>query len=92
MQSPPISESTQTGAQAQKQEVRISANFANLKPPDPKPRDPSTGIYFIKDWGGHCGRGFVSNSRFSSVDPVIKRTNRSTSRKWRSLNTKGEKP
>ena len=49
----------------------------------PAKRDP----YDCKTWGSSCGRGFVSDSRFGS-DQVIKRTNRSTSRKWRKLDEK----
>jgi hypothetical protein len=57
--------------------------------PDPKHPgkhiDPSTGIWPISEWGASCYMGFVSNSRFGS-GPVIKRTNRETTRKWRKLN------
>ena len=60
----------------------------NLEPAPPKgeekERDPKTGIFAIKDWGPHCGRGFVSDSRFGS-DLVIKRTNRASTKKWRKL-------
>jgi hypothetical protein len=47
--------------------------------------DPATGIWEISEWGGSCGRGFVSDSRFGPNQPVIKRTNRATSRRWRKL-------
>lgn len=50
-----------------------------------KSRDPKTGIYPIAEWGWECARGFVSDSRFSSTDRVIKRTNRDTTRKWRKV-------
>lgn len=39
----------------------------------------------IAEWGSECGRGFVSDSRFSSSDQVIPRTNRNTTRKWRGV-------
>ena len=62
----------------------------NLEPAPPrrkeKERDPKTGIFAIKDWGPHCGRGFVSDSRFGS-DLVIKRTNRASTKKWRKLSS-----
>ena len=49
--------------------------------------NPETGIYYIKDWGGHCGIGFVGDQRFAqSGEQVIKRTNRQTTKKWRKLN------
>lgn len=48
--------------------------------------DPDTGIWPISDWGHECGRGFVSDARFSGGrSKVIKRTNRNTTRKWRKL-------
>ena len=48
--------------------------------------DPATGIWPICEWGRECARGFVSDARFARAgDVVIKRTNRNTSRKWRSL-------
>jgi hypothetical protein len=57
-------------------------------PADPrnpgKHLDPSTGIWPIEEWGSACGRGFISDSRFGGGQ-VIKRTNRSTSRKWRKV-------
>ena len=43
--------------------------------------DPETQIKPIGEWGGACGRGFVSDARFGSGQ-VIKRTNRETTRKW----------
>jgi hypothetical protein len=47
--------------------------------------DPKTGIWPISEWGPSCGRGFVSNARFarSASEQVIQRTNRETTRKWR---------
>ena len=51
--------------------------------------DPKTGIRKIADWGPACARGFVSNSRFSPTDTVIPRTNRQTTRKWRSVDKGG---
>jgi hypothetical protein len=42
-----------------------------------------TGIYPISEWGYACARGFVSDSRFGEGQPVIKRTNRETTRRWR---------
>jgi hypothetical protein len=48
--------------------------------------DPRTGIRPISEWGASCGRGFVSNSRFGKNQPVIPRTNRKRTRKWRQLN------
>jgi hypothetical protein len=51
--------------------------------------DPETGIWPIREWGNSCYRGFVSNERFAGATaaPVIKRTNRETTRKWRQLET-----
>lgn len=44
--------------------------------------DPATGIAPIHEWGAACGRGFVSDSRFSrGGDTVIKRTNRTATKK-----------
>jgi hypothetical protein len=55
--------------------------------------DPKTGIWPMSEWGSACQRGFVSDSRFSPSDTVIKRTNRETSRKWRRLEPKqGNRP
>jgi hypothetical protein len=48
--------------------------------------DPRTGIRPISQWGASCGRGFVSNARFGPNQPVIRRTNRAITRKWRALN------
>lgn len=46
--------------------------------------DPATGIWPMSEWGTECGRGFVSDMRFSGgKDRVIKRTNRSMTRKFR---------
>lgn len=46
--------------------------------------DPKTGIWPIAEWGAACARGFVSNERFARAgDKVIKRTNRTTTKKWR---------
>ena len=54
--------------------------------PDPrrpgKHLDPQTGIWPMHEWGAACARGFISNPRFGS-GPVIERTNRETTRKWR---------
>lgn len=48
--------------------------------------DPETGIWPIAEWGNECGRGFVSDARFSGgKDRVIKRTNRVKTRKWYEL-------
>ena len=45
--------------------------------------DPETGIKPIAEWGPECARGFVSDARFSrGKDRVIKRTNRSKTRRW----------
>jgi hypothetical protein len=56
--------------------------------PDPrhpgKHIDPKTGIWPMSEWGNRCSYGFISNSRFGSGQ-VIPRTNRETTRKWRSL-------
>lgn len=43
------------------------------------------GVLPISEWGAECGRGFVSDSRFSATDRVIKRTNRQSTRKWRAV-------
>jgi hypothetical protein len=48
--------------------------------------DPETHIWPIGKWGGACGRGFVSSARFGPNQPVIPRTNRNVTRKWRTLN------
>jgi hypothetical protein len=54
------------------------------KPRPPKPIDPKTGILPIADWGPECGRGFVSNARFSrGNEKVIARTNRQITKKFR---------
>jgi hypothetical protein len=46
--------------------------------------DPRTGIWPMAEWGTECARGFVSDARFDrGGDRVIKRTSRSTTRKWR---------
>jgi hypothetical protein len=50
--------------------------------------DPRTGIRPIDQWGTSCGRGFVSNPRFGPNQPVIPRTNRATTRKWRALDSR----
>jgi hypothetical protein len=57
--------------------------------PEAKPHtiDPATGIRPTAEWGASCGRGFVSAARFSKRDPVIPRTNRATTRKWRALDS-----
>jgi hypothetical protein len=47
--------------------------------------DPATDIRPIAEWGTACGRGFVSNARFGPNQLVIPRTNRATTRKWRTL-------
>ena len=48
--------------------------------------DPETGIRPIAEWGPECARGFVSNARFSrGKDRVIKRTDRSVTRRWRKV-------
>gem|GEM_PF-6340587 len=56
--------------------------------------DLRTGIAPLSEWGVACYQGFVSDSRFGSA-PVIKRTNRETTRKWRrsgaSTTTGGDK-
>ena len=53
--------------------------------PDPlhpgKHINPETGIWPISEWGWSCGRGFVSNERFSTKDAVLKRGNKSEYRK-----------
>jgi hypothetical protein len=51
--------------------------------------DPKTGIWPVAEWGSLCGRGFVSDARFarSATEEVIKRTNRSVTRKWRRTST-----
>lgn len=51
--------------------------------------DPATGIWPISEWGWECARGFISNARFGSA-PVIERTNRETTRKWRRQFVKAE--
>lgn len=43
--------------------------------------DPETGIWPISEWGSECTRGFVSDERFGHGQMVIKRTNRSQTRK-----------
>jgi hypothetical protein len=44
--------------------------------------NPATGIPPTHEWGDWCGRGFVSDSRFSrGSDSVIKRTSRDKTRK-----------
>jgi hypothetical protein len=53
--------------------------------PLPKPRKHNP--HDLSTWGTECARGFVSDSRFSSTDRVIPRTNRDVSRKWRTLET-----
>ena len=56
-----------------------------------KPVNPETGIYFIRDWGYECARGFVRDQRFNSGnDQVIKPTNRTAQRKQRQLAAKLE--
>lgn len=45
--------------------------------------DIRTGIFPISEWGSSCYRGFVSNSRFDPSATVIPRTNRQTTKKWR---------
>jgi hypothetical protein len=46
--------------------------------------DPRTGIWPMCEWGPECARGFTSDARFDrGNDRVIKRTNRSVTRKWR---------
>jgi hypothetical protein len=45
--------------------------------------NPETGCWPTCEWGYSCMRGFVSDSRFGDGE-VIKRTNRLTTRKWRS--------
>jgi hypothetical protein len=47
--------------------------------------NPETHIWPIGEWGGTCGIGFVSNAQFGPNQPVIPRTNRETTRKWRKL-------
>ena len=48
--------------------------------------DTETGIWPISEWQYEVARGFVSDSRFSrGADPVIPRTNRAATRKWRQL-------
>lgn len=48
--------------------------------------DSDTGIWPIAEWGNECGRGFVSDARFSGgKDRVIKRANRGKTRKWYGL-------
>lgn len=46
--------------------------------------DPRTRIWRLSEWGAFCGRGFISDSRFGD-GLVIRRTNRETTRKWRSV-------
>jgi hypothetical protein len=47
---------------------------------------PCTGVRAISKWGAACGRGFVSDLRFGANQPVIRRTSRNVTRKWRALN------
>jgi hypothetical protein len=47
---------------------------------------PCTGVRATSEWGAACGRGFVSNLRLGANQPVIRRTNRNITRKWRALN------
>jgi hypothetical protein len=42
--------------------------------------DPADGIRPVAEWGGACGRGFVSNARFGPNQPVIPRTHRKSTR------------
>ncbi len=70
----------------QNREVRVISNLKFLEHRE-YPINPETGIRFIRDWGGHCGIGFVSDQRFAGGgEQVIKRTNRTTTKKWRKLN------
>jgi hypothetical protein len=67
----------------------IAMQSANGVPPQTREHtiDAETGIWPRSEWGSECQRGFVSNDRFATRgDRVIKRTNRSTTRKWRKLN------
>lgn len=50
--------------------------------------NPATRIYPIHEWGSECGRGFVSNERFSGGTAlVIERKSREKVRKFYRSNT-----
>jgi hypothetical protein len=65
--------------------VPVEAMPADPRHPN-KRLDPRTGILPISEWGAACRRGFVSDSRFGS-GPVVPRTNRGNTRKWRQIQT-----
>jgi hypothetical protein len=87
-----LAESPKIEAEALDQEpARVGASLAwhgRAVAHKPHTIDPQTGIWPISEWGSACGRGFVCNPRFGA-GPVIRRTDRKTTRKWRKLDLKG---
>jgi len=83
----PANEVTKEARAVRRDEDGVWVPWPLNRTPEHKPHtiDPETGIWPMSEWGSECGRGFVSDSRFSATDKVIPRTNRNETRKWRAV-------